>query len=253
MKQKHFFLSFLITFAFFGYVHFAGAQASNSDIPVGVLYNADGTCVVTLPGGMTNGTTVIDVNGEQTCVVEPENTSGEVPAPIIEVIDEVFDEEFGDEETPPGDRIIVPPPTSPTPYILFYVNEGGTLATIPPGGPATVFWQAENIVENTCRGTSPASVPGWPSTLRQPFTPMIPEVPITFSRIVGSFPVVGTYILTLTGCRGWDGSFVADQSVTVVVEDPATAPDTGTTGDGDTTDTTGNGSSINRGIRWNEQ
>lgn len=252
MKQKHYFLSFLITFAFFGYVHFSGAQASNFDIPVGVLYNADGTCDVILPGGTTNGVTVTDVNGEQTCVVEPENTSGEVPAPIIEVIDEVFDQEFGGEETPPGDRIIVPPPTSPTPYVLFYVNEGGTLATIPLGGSATVFWQAENIVENTCRGTSLTPVPGWPSTLRQPFMPMVPEVPMTFSRPLSAL-TEGTHVLTLTGCRGWDGSFVPDQSVTIVVADEPTPPDTGTTSDGDTTDTIETTPSINRGIRWNEQ
>jgi hypothetical protein len=253
MKQKSLFLSLFTIFVFFGCATFAWAQASNNDILVGVVYNADGTCAITLPSGTTNGTTAVDVNGENMCVIDtPEQNTDEVITPIVEDLDEIFAEEFGEDVPPPGDRIIVPPPTSPTPHILFYINDGGVRATLLPGGSATVYWQAENIVENTCRGASSMPVPGWPSTVKQPFTPMVPEVAVTFNRVVGSFPIVGTYVLTLTGCRGWDGSFVPDQSVTVVVEEAITSPDTGTT-DEDTTETTDTTPSINSGIRWNEQ
>lgn len=255
MNQKYLFLSLFTALTFFGIASLASAQASNSDIPVGIQYNADGTCIISLPSGTTNGTTVVDAKGENSCVVTTEEKTNEVIIPVIVDVNDVFDEVFPIDpiDPPPADdgtgggASLIPPP-----YLMFYVTGGGTRMTIPVGGVAHLYWQVRNIAPNTCYGRSTTMVAGWDGTVKEPTLPMTPGVDATFEALISGLPL-GTHVYTLRSCRGIDGSLVPSQSVMIVVGDTDTISDTGTTDTTDTTRTTGTTPAINHGIRWNEQ
>ncbi len=110
--------------------------------------------------------------------------------------------------------------------LLFLVN-GGASASALPGSPVTLTWQVANIAPNSCVGTStdPASTL-WRDTAKAPLRDISPDTLETYSEVLiaSEMPTVS---YTMQECKGFDGSTVPPQTVTVnstsVVETPIPA------------------------------
>ena len=216
--KKNIFAVILSVVLIFSHAGIVSAQAAPNG-SVGVTHNADGTCQVALPSGTMSGMTAIDVNGEQICVVVPIDTPGEPPLPIIEDLDDYFDETFPPEPPAEGDIPPVGPPAEPAPSLLL-LADGGTIATVTSIYQSVIVsWQVVNVTPFTCRGvSSDPDYPFWSNTLKHPSEPIPVNTPYTYHDSLSTFTVDTTF--TMTGCKGTDGTTVPDQTVLIRVESP---------------------------------
>ncbi len=196
--------------------------------PGGVAYGVDRTfngCAEVRPGD--------DVRGDDTprpgtgssgggVLILPGSTSIDLESAIGGEIAAYFAEIFAPEPEIPE----AVPELLGRASLLFLVN-GGASASALPGSPVTLTWQVANIAPNSCVGTSTdSSSTLWRDTAKAPLRDISPDTLETYSEVLiaSEMPTVS---YTMQECKGFDGSTVPPQTVTVnstsVVETPIPA------------------------------
>ena len=200
-------------------------SVSAAALAVGIVYNPDGTCSITLPSSTVSGTTTIDTLGQQSC------STGASTSATTQKLTTYFAATF------------------PAPSLLFLVN-GGSRATVQTGDAVTLSWQAMNIAPKSCTGITSIVSQTWNNTFKEPIQAMDLNIPVTYTEVISAGATDQKYVLH--GCTGTDGTILPDASVLVLISNTTATQDTTTVQDTTQKNTGTTPPTPKRAILWKE-